>query len=31
MRYYCNICLKDVKKKSKHSHLISKSHEEFEK
>ena len=31
MRYYCNICLKDVKKKSKHSHLISKSHKEFEK
>ena len=31
MNYYCNICPKDVKKKSKHSHLKSKSHKEFEK
>ena len=31
MRYYCNICLLDIKKKSKHSHLKSKSHKEFEK
>ena len=34
MRYYCDICLKDIKKKSKHSHLNSeshKSHEECEK
>ena len=31
MRYYCNICLLDIKNKSKHSHLKSKSHKEFEK
>ena len=31
MRYYCNICLRDIKKKSKYSHLKSKSHKEFEK
>ena len=31
MRYYCNICLLDIKKKSKHSHLKSKSHKDFEK
>ena len=31
MRYYCNICLKDIKKKSKHSHLKSKGHKEFKK
>ena len=31
MRYYCNICLLDIKKKSKHSHLRSKNHKEFEK
>ena len=31
MRYYCNICLRDIKKKSKNSHLKSKSHKEFEK
>ena len=30
MRYYCNICLLDIKKKSKISHLKSKSHKEFE-
>ena len=31
MRYYCVICLRDIKKKSKYSHLKSKSHQEFEK
>ena len=31
MRYYCNICLIDIKKKSKYSHLKSKAHKEFEK
>ena len=31
MRYYCNICLRDIKENSKHSHLKSKSHKEFEK
>ena len=31
MRYYCDICLKDVKRKSKPSHLKSRSHKEFEK
>ena len=31
MRYYCNICLIDIKKKSKYSHLKSKSHKEVEK
>ena len=31
MRYYCNICLRDIKKNSKHSHIKSKSHKEFEK
>ena len=31
MRYYCDICLRDIKKKSKCSHLKSKPHKEFEK
>ena len=31
MRYYCDICLRDIKKKSKYSHLKTKSHKEFEK
>ena len=31
MRYYCDICLIDIKKKSKHSHLKYKAHKEFEK
>ena len=31
MRYYCNICLRDIENKSKHSHIKSKSHKEFEK
>ena len=31
MRCFCDICLRDVKKKSKYSHLKSKSHKEFEK
>ena len=31
MRYYCDICLRNIKKKSKYSHLKSKSHKEFEK
>ena len=31
MSYYCNICLRDNKKKSKHSHMKSKSHKKFEK
>ena len=31
MRYYCNICLIDIKKKSKHSHLKSKGYKELEK
>ena len=31
MRYYCNICLRDIKKKSKYSHKKSRSHKEFEK
>ena len=31
MSYYCDICLRDIKKKSKHSHLKSKSQKEFEK
>ena len=31
MRYYCEICWKNNKKKSKYSHLKSKSHQEFEK
>ena len=31
MRYYCEICLRDIEKKSKHSQLKSKSHKEFEK
>ena len=30
MRNFCDICPKDIKKKSKHSHLKSKSHKEFE-
>ena len=31
MRYYCKICLIDIKKKSKYSHLKSEAHKEFEK
>ena len=31
MTYYCDNCLRDIKKKSKYSHLKSKSHKEFEK
>ena len=31
MRYFRDICLRDIKKKSKSSHLKSKSHKEFEK
>ena len=31
MSYYCDICLRDIKKKSKYSHLKSKSHKKFEK
>ena len=31
MKYYCDICLRDIKKKNKYSHLKSKSHKEFEK
>ena len=31
MRYCCNICLIDIKKKSKFSHLKSKAHKEIEK
>ena len=31
MGYYCNICSRDIKNKSKYSHLKSKSHKEFEK
>ena len=31
MRYYCETCLRYIKKKSKKSHLKSKSHKEFEK
>ena len=31
MRYYCDICLREIKKKSEYSHLKSKSHTEFEK
>ena len=31
MSYCCEICLRDIKKKSKTSHLKSKSHKEFEK
>ena len=31
MRYYCDICLREIKNKSKYSHLKSKSHKEFEK
>ena len=31
MRYYCDISLKDFKKKNKNSHLKFKSHKEFEK
>ena len=31
MRYYCDICLSDIKKKNKLSHLKSKSHKGFEK
>ena len=31
MRYFCDICLRDIKKKSKYSHLKSRSHQEIEK
>ena len=31
MGYFCEICLKDIEKKSQFSHLESKSHKEFEK
>ena len=31
MRYYCKLCLLDIKKKSKYTHLKSKAHKEFEK
>ena len=31
MTYFCNICLRDIKKKSKYSHLNSRSHKEVEK
>ena len=31
MGYYCDICRKHIKKKSKFSHLKSRSHKEFEK
>ena len=30
MRYYCDICLRDNKMRSKSSHLKPKSHKEFE-
>ena len=30
MRYYCSICLLDIKKKSKYSHIKSEAHKEFE-
>ena len=29
MSYYCDVCLIDIKKKSKHSHLKSRSHKDF--
>ena len=29
MRYYCDFCLRDIKKISKYSHPKSKSHKEF--
>ena len=31
MSYYCDICLRNIKKKSKYSHLKSKHHKEVEK
>ena len=31
MRYYCDNCLRESKKRTKQSHLKSKSHKEFEK
>ena len=31
MSYYCDVCLIDIKKKSRHSHLRSRSPKEFEK
>ena len=31
MSYYCDICLKDFEKKSKHSQLKSRSHKKIEK
>ena len=30
MSYYCDICLRDIRKKSIYSHLKSKSHKELE-
>ena len=30
MRYYCELCLNDIKQESKHCHLKSKSHKEIE-
>ena len=30
MSHFCDVCLGDIKKKSKHSHLKSKSHKELE-
>ena len=29
MSYYCEICLRDIKKKSEYYHVKSKSHTEF--
>ena len=31
MSYYCETCLRDIQKKSKYSHLKSKSHKNIEK
>ena len=31
MGYFCDICLREIKKKSKYSHLKSKSRKKFEK
>ena len=31
MRYYCDVCVRDIKKKSKDSHLKSKAQKQFEK
>ena len=30
MKYYCEICLRDIKKKSNYSHLKTESHKHFE-